>query len=385
MIYFDNAATTYPKPAIVLGAMVEIYKKLGLSPGRGSYDGAVQAQQLVDSVRLKTARFFGASQNDHVVFAANATDALNIIIQGIVNPGDHIVASRLEHNSVLRPLNHLHDKGIIEYDLVPFNGQGMVEPDAVKVKIKSNTAAVIITHVSNVLGTVQPIREISRVCQDRQVPLIVDVAQSAGLVPIKMSDWGLAAIAFTGHKSLFGPSGIGGLVLSPQLEVRATRYGGTGVDSSSLFHTQTYPHRLEAGTLNLMGVIGLSEGMNFVLQKGIAAIHRKEMALFDRLRQAVTCLDNVEICSGRDLSNQVALMTLNIDGMAPADVGAILDADFGICVRNGLHCAPLAHMDIGTYPQGGVRFSLGPFNTDMDIERAVEAIVLISRSASNVG
>ena len=234
----------------------------------------MQADDLVSRVRAQVARFFGASDPDRVCFGANATDALNTAILGLVRPGDHVVATRLDHNSVLRPLHHLAERGLITYDLAPFDGHGFVDPDAIAALIRPETRAVVMTHASNVLGTIQPIAEIGRVCADRGVPLVVDAAQSAGQVPIDMIALGISALAFTGHKSLYGPSGIGGLVLAPGLEVATTRYGGTGMDSASLVHTQEYPLRLEAGTLNLLGVIGLGLGIDFVEARGVAAIHR---------------------------------------------------------------------------------------------------------------
>jgi cysteine desulfurase/selenocysteine lyase len=212
LIYLDNAATTYPKPRHMLEAMISAYARLGVSPGRGSYDLAVEAEDMVQETRVKVARFFGGPDPDRVIFAGNATDALNLVIQGLAEPGDHIVSTRLEHNSVLRPLHHLHQCGLIEYDLVPFDGRGFVDPDDVARAIRSNTRAVIVCHASNVLGTIQPVSEIGQLCRDREVPLIIDAAQSAGIVPIDMTAWHVAAVAFTGHKSLLGPTGIGGLV-----------------------------------------------------------------------------------------------------------------------------------------------------------------------------
>lgn len=383
MIYLDNAATTFPKPPAMLEKMTGAYSRLGVSPGRGSYDRAVQAEELVDSARRKLAAFFGAPDPARVVFAANATDALNLAIQGILQPGDHVVSSRLEHNSVLRPLNHLQRMGMIEYDLLPFNAQGIIDVDRLAAAFRSNTAAVIVSQASNVLGTVQPISEVAAICRRRGVPLIVDTAQSAGLVPIDLKSWGPAAVAFTGHKSLFGPTGIGGLAVHPDLDIRSTRFGGTGIDSGNPIHTQTFPHRLEAGTINLMGIIGLVEGVAFVNSEGAAAIHRREMVLYERLRSGLKAMGNVDIHTGGDLSRQLGLLTVNVRGMDPADVGAILDADFGIAVRTGLHCAPLVHKDLGTWPRGAVRFSLGPFNTDADIDQALSAMEVISQSAGS--
>jgi cysteine desulfurase family protein len=377
-IYLDNAATTFPKPPAVLSSMIEIYGRLGVSPGRGSYDLASEAETLVEETRTKLARFFGAPDPKGVIFASNATDALNLAIQGLINPGDHVVSTRLEHNSVLRPLHHLRQRGMIEYDLVPFDNGGFIDPHEVAAAIRSDTRLVVINHASNVLGTIQPIREIGRICAERNIPLLIDAAQSAGVVEIDMDGWQIAAIAFTGHKGLLGPTGIGGLILRPELEIRTTRFGGTGVDSRSPIHTQTLPHRLEAGTLNLLGIIGLSAGLDFLAEEGIDAIRNREMDLLRRLRDGLSALDRVELYGAGDLSNHLGLLTANVKGMDPSDVGAILDGDFGIAVRVGLHCAPLVHEKLGTFPNGGVRFSLGPFNTMQELTRTIEAMTAIS-------
>jgi cysteine desulfurase/selenocysteine lyase len=378
MIYLDNAATTFPKPKQMLETMVARYHRMGVSPGRGSYDAATEADQLVDDVREKVARFFGSGDAQRVIFTANATDALNLAIQGMLASGDHVVSTRLEHNSVLRPLHHLAQGGMITYDLVPFDAAGVVDPDDIERAITPRTRLVIVTHASNVLGTVQPVAEIGRRCAQRDVPLLVDAAQSAGVIPIDMQAMAISAVAFTGHKSLLGPTGVGGLVLRPNLEIHTTRFGGTGVDSKSLTHTQRFPHRLEAGTLNLMGIIGLCAGMDVVLEKGIDAIHRWEMERLTRLRDGLAAFKGIRLYCAGSLTNHVGLLTVTLDHIAPTDVGAILDADFGIAVRTGLHCAPLVHQTMGSYPHGGVRFSLGPFNTDTDIEHALLAMKRIS-------
>jgi len=379
LIYLDNAATTFPKPPAVLSSMVETYGRLGVSPGRGSYDLASEAETLVEETRAKVARFFNGPDPEGVIFASNATDGLNLAIQGLLKPGDHVVSTRLEHNSVLRPLHHLREQGMIEYDLVPFDGRGFIDPHDIAGALRSNSRLVIINHASNVLGTIQPIREIGRICAERNVPLLVDAAQSGGVVEIDMEEWQIAAIAFTGHKGLLGPTGIGGLVIRPELEVRTTRFGGTGVDSKSPVHTQALPFRLEAGTLNLLGIIGLSAGLDYLVEKGIDAIHKREMELLAKLRDGLSALDRVEFYGTEDLSDHIGLLTANAKGVDPSDVGAILDGDFGIAVRVGLHCAPLVHETLGTFPNGGVRFSLGPFNTMRDIETVIEAMAAIAK------
>jgi cysteine desulfurase family protein len=379
LIYLDNAATAFPKPAEVLTRTLETYQRLCVSPGRGGYDLAAEASVLVEQTRRKLARFFGAPDPDRVIFASNATDALNLAIQGIVGPGDHVVATRLEHNSVLRPLYHLKKQIGIDFDLVPFDQHGFIDPDTIGQAIRPHTRLVVVCHASNVLGTVQPAADIARVCADKGVPLLLDVAQSAGLVPIDMKTWGVNAIAFTAHKALMGPSGIGGLVLLPELQIAPTRFGGTGIDSANLFHTESYPHRLEAGTLNLLGIIGLSAGLDYVDKTGMGLTLQHEIALIERLWQGLRALDGVRVYTAAPRWQHTPVLICNIDGMCSEDVGAVLDGDYGIAVRAGLHCAPLVHQDLGTSPLGAVRFSLGPFNTDNEIDEVLEAMTRISR------
>ena len=381
MIYLDNAATTFPKAPGTLERALERYRELGVSPGRGNHDLAVRASDAVDEVRAKVAAFFGAPDPERVAFGANATDALNQVILGLVQPGDHVVATRLDHNSVLRPLHHLAQTGVITWDAAPFDERGIVRADAVEALLRPNTRLVVMTHASNVLGTVQPVAEIARRCAARGIPLVVDAAQSAGQVPLDMAALGISALAFTGHKSLYGPSGIGGLVVMPSLQVATTRFGGTGMDSASLVHTQAYPLRLEAGTLNLLGVLGLGEGLDFVESKGVAELHAREGALLARLRAGLRAIDGVTLYrADGDLTDRVAVLACNVPGVHPQDVGAILDGDFDIAVRVGVHCAPLVHRDLGTIDRGAVRFSLGAFTTEADVDAAVEAMRAVART-----
>ena len=379
MIYLDNAATTFPKAPGTLERALERYRELGVSPGRGNHDLAMRASDAVDEVRAKVAAFFGAPDPQRVAFGGNATDALNTAILGLVRPGDHVVATRLDHNSVLRPLHHLAGQGVITWDAAPFDEVGIVTANAVESLLRPNTRCVVMTHASNVIGTVQPVAEIARRCAARGVPLIVDAAQSAGQVPIDMTAMGISALAFTGHKSLYGPSGIGGLVVMPALDVETSRFGGTGMDSASLTHTQGYPLRLEAGTLNLLGVLGLGEGLDFVTAEGVSAIHAREAALLARLRDGLAAIDGVSLYVAEgDLADRVAVLACNVAGVHPQDVGAILDGDFDIAVRVGVHCAPLVHRDLGTIDRGAVRFSLGAFTTEADVDAAVEAMRAIA-------
>jgi len=379
-IYLDNAATTFPKPREVLDEMIEVYSNLGVSPGRGSYDLSMEAEGRIMDIRREVCQFFGGSDPERVIFSYNATDALNTLIQGLIRPDFRVVSSRLEHNSVLRPLHYFSQQGIIRLDLIPFGSEGFIDPMAVAEAIQPDTSFVILTHASNVLGTVQPVERIGAICRKRGVPLLLDVTQTAGLLPIRMEDWGVSAVAFTGHKCLLGPTGIGGLVLSPDLDVRATRFGGTGRDSLSLVHTQVYPQRLEAGTVNVAGIFGLSAGLRYISRNGIERIYANELGLAKRLRDGLNSIKGVRVYPATLHDPWVPIMLCNVDGMDPEDLSSILDGDFGIAARAGLHCAPLVHEDLGTSPKGGVRFSLGPFNTDEDIDKVLEAMTSTTRA-----
>lgn len=382
LIYLDHAATSFPKDRALLERMVDLYAQIGVSPGRGSYDLSGEATEFVAAARRRAAYFFGAADPDRVIFAANATDALNLLLQGVLAPGDHVVSTRLEHNSVLRPLWHLKERGCIDYDLVGFGTDGLVDPEGIERALRPNTRLVVICHGSQVLGTVQPVKEIAARCRARGVPVAIDAAQTAGQVPVRMDALGASAIAFTGHKALRGPSGSGGLVLAPDLEVRSSRFGGTGVDSHSLCHTQSFPHRLEAGTLNLLGVIGLDLGLERLLEEGVETAHVREMGLLRRLRRRLAALPGVSVYGPEPGDGDLPLLSCNVDAFPPEDVGAILDADYSIAVRTGLHCAPLVHQDLGTAARGAVRFSLGHSTTEDDVEAAIRAMAEIAAAAA---
>ncbi len=374
IVYLDNAATTFPKPREALERMIDLYATRGVSPGRGGYDLAVEAEEMVSAARNRLCRLFGGDDPARVIFASNATDALNLVIQGAARSGGHVVSSELEHNSVLRPLHYLREKGLIDFDLVPFDAEGFIDPDEVARAVRPNTQFVLLTHGSNVLGTIQPVEAVGALCREREIPLILDTAQSAGLIPIDLSAWGVSAMAFTGHKSLLGPTGIGGLVLNRGFDVETTRFGGTGIDSEDPIHTQTYPHRLECGTVNFIGILGLMAGLDYLESQGMEATLQKERALASRLWQGLAEIPRVTLYGTDRMDRRLPVILANVEGMVPADVGAILDGDFGIATRVGLHCAPLVHQRLGTGRAGGVRFSLGPFNTSEDIERTLQAM-----------
>jgi len=379
LIYLDNAATSYPKPSGCLYRAMERYLKLGASPGRGGYDLAIEAEDAVSDIRRLLCRFFGADESYHLCFSANATDALNTLLQGLTQPGDHLVTTFLEHNAVLRPLHHLRLQGRIEFDLVPFDPDGFINPEDIASAIRPHTRLVVLNHASNVLGTVQPVAAVGEICRQRNIPLILDVSQSAGVIPVEMKQWNVSALAFTGHKSLMGPTGIGGLIVCPGLPVRSTRFGGTGVNSSDLQHSQAFPYRLESGTINLLGILALGESLTFLHELEAKGYHEQEMTLITALRDGLMEVDGINLYAARNLKHHLPLLSCNIRGYTASDAAAILDGDFNIAVRSGLHCAPLVHQHLGTAPNGTIRFSLGIYNHKEHIDAAIDAMSRIAR------
>lgn len=354
------------------------YGQAGCSPGRGGYDLAVEAGHFVHEVRKRVAAFFGTDDPERVCFAANATDALNLGIFGLIRPGMHVISSRLEHNSVLRPLHYLHQAGTIDYTLVPFDAQGFLDPQDIARAVRSSTGLVVLNHASNVLGSVQAIPAVGRICAEHGIPLLLDAAQSAGYIPIDMPSWNVGAVAFTGHKALLGPAGIGGLVVAPGLDIVSTRFGGTGVESHSLDHPNGFPQRLEAGTLNVLGIMGLNAGLDYLDSMGMTANHARKMNLLTRLRRGLGELQNVTVHGSLSKESHVPVLSCSVAGMHPNDAGMILDGDHDIAARTGLHCAPLVHENMGTAPQGTIRFSLGWNTSEEDVDRAVTAMAQIA-------
>lgn len=374
-IYADNAATSFPKPEPVYEFMSSFFRERAFSPGRASYDAALETEQLVYETRKLLTEFFGGNEVDRLTFCYNASDALNMLIFGLVNKGDHVVTSMLEHNSVLRPLHHRREAGEIEVTHVPADGHGYLDPDDVERAFRKNTRVVILNHVSNVTGTVQPITEVGRRCRKAGVLFVVDASQSAGTIPIDMSAMCIDALAFTGHKGLMGPSGIGGICSLTGVDIRPTRFGGTGINSMDRSHIDAFPYRLECGTLNVLGIAGLNAGVKWIQREGLERIHANEMQLWHLLKAGLEQLDGVVSYCTDWTGPRTAVLSMNLAGWLPADLGMVLDVDHGIAVRTGLQCAPLVHEQIGTIAsKGTVRFSLGPFNTPKQVGTIVSAL-----------
>lgn len=381
LIFLDNGATSYPKPEEVYSFMDHFYRNFGVNPGRSGYDLCMETGELVEETRAMLTQFFNGTDPNRLCFSYNSTDALNLIISGMLKEGDHAITTNVEHNSVLRPLFHLFRYNGVEVDYVPFDSKGFVDPDDFPKRFKKNTKLVIVNHASNVIGTIQPVKDIGRYCREREIPFAIDASQSAGKIPIDMEELNVDVVAFTGHKSLLGPTGIGGLYVREGIEIRHTRAGGTGVRSAVRTHLDEYPYRLEYGTLNTVGVAGLHAGVKWIEKKGLDNIHHEEMRMTAMLRDGLRDVDGVTLYCQDDLKDHISVFLFNVDGMEALNTGTILDVDYNIASRTGLHCAPLVHEQIGTAEiHGAVRFGIGPFNTEKHIETAIQAVKEIAES-----
>ncbi len=382
LIYLDNAATAWPKPDSVYRFMIDFYRKTGVNPGRSGFDKALEAGSLLDRLRQRLTRFFGGDEDapERLCFGYNVTDALNLIIHGLLASGDHVVTTNLEHNAVIRPINHLVRDAGVEATFLPFDAQGYVQPDDIARAIRPNTKLVVVNHGSNVIGTIQPLAEIGRICRERNVTFVADTAQTAGVVPLNMKEMNVDVLAFTGHKALQGSTGIGGMCVRKHVEIRHTRAGGTGVRSAYPYQLDEYPWRMEYGTPNIVGIAALWAGQEWIAEQGgVEAIHQCEMKLAARLVDGLRKIDGVQIYCWDKPENHLSTVTINIDGIDAGDVGTMLDVDHNIATRTGLHCAPLVHTQIGTLAiHGGVRFSIGAFNTEAHIDAALNGVRAIA-------
>ncbi len=376
LIYLDNSATSFPKPDSVYDFMNTFYRTKGVSPGRSGFDAAIETEEVVNNTRkMLTKLFNGGEDHNRLTFSYNATDSLNLIINGLVEKGDHVVTTNLEHNSVLRPLYVHNQQGTIEVTYVPFDNDGFVDPEDIRKAIKKNTKFVIVTHCSNVLGTIQPITEIGKICKEMGVIFVVDGSQGAGSVDFDMQASNVDVYCFTGHKCLMGPTGIGGSYVREGIEIRQTRAGGTGVRSAYPAHLEEYPYRLEYGTLNLLGVGGLYAGVKWITSEGIMNIHRREMELWEKLRIALEQTKGVITYCANGKKNHNPVLSFNINGFVAGDVGTMLDVDYNIATRTGLQCAPIVHRQIGTEEiHGTVRMSIGAFTTEAEVDAAITAV-----------
>ena len=380
-IYLDNAATSWPRPEAVYRAVDDYQRRLGAPAGRGAYREALAVQSLVTRCRKSAATLFNAPDPRQIVFTFNGTDSLNLALHGVLRPGDHVVASVLEHNSVLRPLRELGAILGISTTLIPANAAGQVDPDDYRRALRPNTRLVALLHASNVTGAVQPIAEVGRIAREAGALFLVDAAQTAGALPIDVQALGIDLLACPGHKGLLGPLGTGLLYIRQGVEsqVRSLRQGGTGTASETDRQPETLPDKYESGNHNVPGICGLAAGVDFVLEQGVETIREREQLHLRRLREALSDVAAITLYGPPSAADAVGILSLSIAGYDPQDIATILDDSFSIQTRAGLHCAPGAHRHLGTLETGGtLRLSVGPFTTDSDIERAIEALRTIA-------
>ncbi len=374
MIYIDNAATSFPKAPGVAEAMVRTLTDAGGNPGRSGHVLAVAAQGVVNETRRRLGALLGAPDPSRLVFTANATDALNQALFGLLRPGERVVTTSLEHNAMVRPLAALARRGVT-VEQVACAPDGTVDlDDLVRALQARPTRLVAMLHASNVSGTILPVREAARLAHDHGALFLLDAAQTAGALPIDVRELGIDLLAVPGHKGLLGPSGTGALFVAAGVTLTPLRYGGTGIRSEDELMPKELPEGLEAGTLNTVGLAGLGAALRFLAERGVAAVRAHEVALTERLLAGLRDIRGLRVHGLANPARQVATVSISLPGWEPADLAAVLDGSFGIAVRAGLHCAPMAHRTLGTFPAGTVRLSSGCFTTSEDIDQVVKAL-----------
>lgn len=372
MIYLDSSATSFLKPPQVAEAVFRSFNTIG-NAGRGAHAPTLNASRLIYDTREKLAALFGTPDPSRIAFTCNATEALNIAIHGAIHPGEHVITTACEHNSVLRPL-YLKEKEGTELTIIPADKKGRIRYDLLESSVKSNTSAIVLTHASNLSGNVTDLAFVSNFAKKHGLLLIVDASQTAGSLPINVVKMGIDILCFTGHKGLFGPQGTGGLYVREGLTLSPLKSGGSGIHSFDRQHPTDMPTALEAGTLNGHGIAGLNAGLDYILSTGVKNIHAKEISLARRFVNGISDISDLKLYGDIDAPLRTPIISLNIGHMSSASVSDILWEDYEICVRAGAHCAPLMHKTFGTEKQGAVRFSFSCFNTEAEIDTAIQAM-----------
>lgn len=387
-IYLDNAATSFPKPEAMIAAMTAYQRNVGANPGRSGHGRSIDAGRVIFETREALARLFHIEDPLRIALTKNATESLNIALQGGLRPGDSVITSGMEHNSVMRPLRFLEGRGV-ELSVVPCSPRGELDPEDLRKVLRKNTRMVVLTHASNVTGTILPVEEVGALLRDRpNVMFCVDAAQTAGALPIDVGKMHIDLLAFTGHKSLFGPQGTGGLYIREGLEnkIAPLMMGGTGSRSEFEQQPEFMPDRYESGTPNTIGIAGLKAGVSFVLEQTVGAVRAQEERLISRFLDGLRELRNDVLVYGpQDASRQTAVVSFNIKDVTASDAASYFEDNRGILCRPGLHCAPAAHRTIGTFPRGTVRFSFGFFNTQRDVDDSCEALRELLKRKGNQG
>ena len=372
-IYFDNAATSWPKPAAVRAALDDYFGDAGGNPGRSAHRMSVAAARIVENAREALAELFHANDPSRIVFTQNATHALNLALYGLLRPGDHVVTTSMEHNSVMRPLRHLETLGV-ELTVVACHPDGMLDVDGLRRALQPGTRLLVTTHGSNVVGALTPLSAVAALARERGILYLVDAAQTAGAIPIDVQEMGMDLLAFSGHKGLLGPTGTGGLYIREEVVLAPLLRGGTGSDSAQETQPEFLPDVHESGTLNVAGIAGLGAGVLFLSEIGIEAVMTHERKLVAQFLAGAAEISGITVYGPQEAALQCGVVSFNVAGAMPSEVALILDQSFGIMARPGLHCAPSAHRTLGTFPTGTVRFSFGWFNTPDEVDAAVEAL-----------
>ncbi|MGL5330047.1 MAG: aminotransferase class V-fold PLP-dependent enzyme [Peptostreptococcaceae bacterium] len=373
MIYLDNAATTYPKPEVVYEAVLDCMKNYGANPGRAGHKLAMKAAREIYDTRENIAKLFNIDNPMNVIFTSNATDSLNLAIKGSVTSGDHIITTSMEHNSVIRPIKAL-EKHNVENTIVNCDKDGFLSIDELEKAIKPNTKLIVATHASNVCGTIIDIKEIGKIAKKHNILFLADVSQTAGVYDIDVNEMNIDMLAAPGHKCLFGPQGTGILYVRDGLKIDILKEGGTGSNSEDLFQPELVPDRYESGTNNTPGIAGLNAGIKFIFEEGIENIRKYEEELCEYMLERLDEIPSIKVYGTKDINKRAAVIALNIEGIDSGEVTFILDSEYDIATRSGIHCSPLAHTTLGTLEEGVVRFSLGYFNTKEEVDKTIQAL-----------
>jgi len=378
-IYLDNAATSWPKPPEVAEAVVHAIQNDAANPGRGSHAMAVRASRILFDTRKQLSKLFNVRNPNDIAFASNTTMALNMAIKGWLKPGDHVIATSLEHNSVRRPLYYLEQAIGIEVTYIDGDEHGQLSVDDVAKAIRSNTALAIVNHSSNVLGTIIPLADICELMRQRGIKVLVDAAQSAGILPIDVRGMGIDMLAFPGHKGLLGPQGTGGLYVAPDVDLTPLLHGGTGSQSEAPEQPDIRPDKYEAGTQNTPGLAGLKAGVEYVLKQTVQSIHEKEWKLTQRLMEQLLPIDGIRLLGPKLGEQRTGIVSFVVDSIDPSELSFILDQHYQIAIRAGFHCSPLAHACAGTSSTGAARASVGLFTTEAEVDALADAMKEITK------
>ena len=377
MIYFDNAATSFPKPKVVYDAILDAMVNYGANPGRSGHKLALRTSREVFKTRQLLSKLFNTGNPMNIIFTFNCTQSLNLGNKGVLKAGDHVITTHMEHNSVLRPIRHLNSLGV-ESTIIEANSEGLIDPKDIERAIRPNTKLIVTTHRSNLVGSIMPVGEIGLLAKKKGIIYMVDAAQSAGVYDIDVKEMNIDILAFPGHKGLLGPQGTGGLYINEDLDMESILQGGTGSESSSMTQPDVWPDKFESGTINAPGIIGLGAGIEYIMEKGIDRIRKHEEELTRHFIEGVKDIEGIKLY-GPLTKNQAPVIALNLEDLDSSEISYILDEEYDIAVRPGLHCAPLAHKTLNTLNQGAVRFSFGMFNKHEEVELAIKALDEIAR------